>query len=283
MNKVVIVSDSTCDLSPELVKEYGIKIIPLTVAFGEELYHDGVDITTEQLYQKVSEKNELPHTAALTPGQLLAFFEEIIEEGNDILFAGIGSSLSKSYENACMIASEFPEGRIEIVDSKNLSTGTGLLIIKACMLRDTGKNIHEIAEELRKIVPNVRSQFIVDTMEYLHKGGRCSGVAKLFGTLLKIHPLIAVKEGVLKVAGKPRGKMTVGLNQMLDMLKAEGNNVDEDIIFVTHSIAPESAKYLLPLVKEAYPNARVVETNAGAIISSHCGKGTIGIIYALKH
>ena len=138
MNKVVIVADSTCDLSPELIKKNDIRIVPLTVNFSDEVYYDGKDINTEKLYQLVTEKGVLPHTAAATPGEFLVLFEDLLEQGYDIVYTGIGAKLSKSFENAVMMAKEVNPDRIEVVDSANLSTGIGLVLMKACKWRDEG-------------------------------------------------------------------------------------------------------------------------------------------------
>ena len=283
MNKVVIVADSTCDLSPELIKENDIRIVPLTVNFSDEVYYDGKDINTEKLYQLVTEKGVLPHTAAATPGEFLVLFEDLLEQGYDIVYTGIGAKLSKSFENAVMMAKEVNSDRIEVVDSANLSTGIGLVLMKACKWRDEGKDIHEIAQLMREEVPYVRSQFVVETMDFLHKGGRCSGIAKFFGTMLGIKPLIAVRDGSLGVFAKPRGKMKVGLEKMLEILIEAGDSVDDSCIFVTHSIAPESCEYLLRRVREIRPNANIIETKAGCVISTHCGPGTIGVLFTIKH
>ena len=164
MNKVVIIVDSTCDLPKEVVEEKGIVIVPLTVNFPDATYYDGVDITTDKLYELVAEKNILPKTAAITLGEIYNVFEKYINLGYDIIYTGISSYMSKSYENAVMMSKEFEEGRIEVVDSGNLSTGIGLLVLKACKWREEGKNVHEIADLMRETVPYVRSQFIVDTM-----------------------------------------------------------------------------------------------------------------------
>jgi DegV family protein with EDD domain len=283
MNKTVIIVDSTCDLSPELIKENELVIVPLTVNFPDESYHDGVNITTAELYEKVAEKGMLPKTAAITIGEIYAIFEKYIEEGYDIVYTGISSSMSKSYENAVLTSKEFPEGRIEVVDSQNLSTGIGLVVLKGCKARNEGKNVHEIAEVMRDTVPYVRSQFMVDTMEYLHKGGRCSSVAKLFGTILKIKPIIAVREGKMSVCAKPRGKTEIALDCMLDIFREDAANIDTDCIFVTHSMADESCAYVTEKVKEIRNDVPVFETHAGCVISTHCGPGTIGVLYILKH
>ena len=282
MNKVVIIVDSTCDLPKEFIEKNDIVIAPLTVNFPDETYYDGVDITTPQLYKMVAEKGLLPKTAAITLGEIYNIFEKWIDLGYDIVYTGISSQMSKSYENAIMMSKEFPEGRIEVVDSANLSTGIGLLVVKAVEWRNEGKNVHEIANLMRETVPYVRSQFIVDTMEYLHKGGRCSSVAKLFGTILKIKPLIVVREGKMSVGGKPRGKIEACLDKLVEMVVEDKDNIDLDTVFVTHSEADESCAYLSEKVKEVLPEANLMTSRAGCIISTHCGPGTIGVLYILK-
>lgn len=283
MNKVVILVDSTCDLSPELIKGHDVRIVPLTVNFADESYHDGVNINTKQLYELVAQKGELPKTAAITIGEIYALFEEYIEKGYDIIYTGISSTMSKSYENAVMTAQEFPEGRIEVVDSQNLSSGIGLVILKAMEWQEQGKDVHEIAKLMRETIPHVRSQFMVDTMEYLHKGGRCSSVAKLFGTILKIKPIIAVRDAKMGVCAKPRGKTQVALDALLDIFREDAANIETDRIFITHSLADESFAYLKEKVSEIRPDVPILEAKAGCVISTHCGPGTIGILYILKH
>ena len=283
MNKVVILVDSTCDLPKEVIEQNEIVIVPLTVNFPDVSFYDGVDITTPELYKMVAERGELPKTAAITLGEIYNVFEKYINLGYDIVYTGISSFMSKSYENAVMMSKEFEEGRIEVVDSLNLSTGIGLVVMKACKWRDEGKNVHEIAELMRETIPYVRSQFIVDTMEYLHKGGRCSSVAKLFGTILKIKPLIVVREGKMSVGGKPRGKIEACLDKLVEMVVEDKDNIDLETVFVTHSETDSSCEYLTGKVQEVLPEANILNSRAGCIISTHCGPGTIGVLYILKH
>lgn len=283
MNKVVIIVDSTCDLPKDLIEKNELIIVPLTVNFPDATYYDGVDITTPELYRLVKEKKTLPKTAAITLGEIYNVFEKYIELGYDIVYTGISSHMSKSYENVVMMSKEFPEGRIEVVDSGNLSTGISLLVLKACQWRDQGKNVHEIAELMRETVPYVRSQFVVDTMDHLHKGGRCSGVAKLFGTILKIKPLIVVRDGKMSVGAKPRGKMEVCLEKLVEMVEQDKEQIDLETVFITHSEADDYCNYLLKRVTEVLPEANIVTSRAGCIISTHCGQGTIGVLYILKH
>jgi DegV family protein with EDD domain len=283
MNKIMILVDSTADLSKEMIAGKNVTVVPLTVNFSDESFHDGVDITTKELYTKVAAKGELPKTAAITIGEIYAYFEKYLDEGYDIIYTGISSTMSKSYENAVMTAQEFPEGRIEVVDSQNLSSGIGLVVLKACEWIEEGKDVHEVANLMRETIPYVRSQFMVETMEYLHKGGRCSSVAKLFGTILKIRPIIAVREGKMGVAAKPRGKTEAALDCLLDMFREDSQNIETDRIFITHSMAEESYAYLKEKVSEIRPDVPQLEAKAGCIISTHCGPGTIGILYILKH
>ena len=281
MNKVKIICDSTCDLPKELLEELDVEMSPLQINFGvSESYYDN-ELTVDELYKKVEEKKILPKTSAKTPGEYHELFKKWTDQGYDVLYTGIGGAISSSHRNGVMMAEEF-DGHVEVFDSQNLSTGIGLLILKACKFRDQGDDVHEIVRKLNEIAPRVRSQFAIKTMEFLYKGGRCSGVAKLLGTILKIKPVIAVRDGVMSVYGKPRGKMVIALDFLLDMLKEAGNNVDPDCIFVTHSKADEEAEYLLPKVKEMHPEAKVMETKAGCIISTHCGPGTIGILWINK-
>lgn len=282
MNKVAIITDSTNDLSPEIIKEKDIVVVPLLVNFEDESYEDGKTINVEQLYQKVEEKGMLPKTAAISIGFLIEVFEKYINEGYDIVYTGISRQMSRTFENAYMAAQEVAEDRIFVVDSMNLSTGIGLLLLKACKYRDQGDDAKTIAEKLKVDREKVLSQFCIETMDYLHKGGRCSGVAKLFGTMLKIKPLIAVREGKLHVAGKPRGKMKVGLDVMINQLKEDLPRLDTDCVMVTHSLAYESCDYIVNQLKEIIPDVKVITTVAGCVISSHCGKGTIGILYMVK-
>ena len=283
MRKIKILADSTIDIQPDLAKEFDITVIPLSVNFGiDEVYQDGINITTEELYKKVEEKKMLPKTVAITPGEIYKTFQQYVDDGYDVIYTGIGGKMSSSFNNACQAAKMVEGGTVEVVDSANLSTGIALSLLKACKARDEGLDVHQAVEKMKEAVPLVRAQFVVKTMEYLHKGGRCSSIAKLFGTILKIKPLIAVRDGAMSVLHKPRGNMKVALDKLLEMLQEEHDNVDPDVIFVTHSMADEEAAYLLPKVKEMHPEARVIETHANSVVSTHCGPGTIGILWLAK-
>jgi DegV family protein with EDD domain len=272
-------TDSTADLSHDFLKEHHIYSIPLYVRFGDTIYKDGIDLTTPELYKKVEETNTLPQTAAPSPGDFYEVFKPLIDDGKDIVYIGIGSSISGTIQSARVAALEFPEGRIYIVDSKNLSSGIALLVLKAKDLRNQGVSAKEIHEKIVKLVPNVRSQFAIQTLDYLHKGGRASGLQALMGSMLRIKPIIRVEDGKLGVYKKAFGKMSRALDIMLEDYLALGDNVDLDYVMVTHSLADKHAIYMMDIVKEKLKPKHLIESHAGCVISSHCGEGTIGILY----
>ena len=271
MNKVIIIADSTVDLTPELIKKHNIVTVPLIVRFDEEIYYDNETITPDELYEKVKIKGELPKTAAVAPQTFIDLFKPYIDQGCDILFSGIGAKMSSTIQNAIIASNEFPEGRIFVLDSGNLSTGTGLLILKMCKYRDEGKSAKEIYDLVSPLVTKVSAQFAVDTLEYLHKGGRCSGASKIFGTIFHIHPIIKLVDGGMIVYKKPRGAYKAALNELVNEIKRDYPNVDLDHIFVTHSGMDQNLiNYLYEEVSKVVGQDHVYITRAGCVISSHC-------------
>ncbi|MBQ0008797.1 MAG: DegV family protein [Firmicutes bacterium] len=283
MNKVQIICDSTIDITQELCQKYGIDVIPLHVSFGDEDYLDGQNITLEQLYAKVKEYGELPHTAAVSSAIFEEEFKKFIDKGMDVVYVGIGSTLSSAFQSAYIAKQSFPDDRVALIDSKNLSTASAILAIKAAKLRDEGKSAVEIAEEVQKLVPNVVGQFSIEQFEYLHKGGRCSGAAKVVGTLLHIRPFLRVIDGKLLVYKKPRGPMKVAINEQINGMKEDAPNIDETVVFITHTgMAPGMVEWVQEEVGKIVDPKSIVVTTAGAVIGSHCGPGTLGIIYLKK-
>ncbi len=281
MNKVLITTDSTCDLSDEILNKYNIKFIPLYVTFNEETYNDRLDITTERLYEMVEEKGILPKTATPSSGVFVEFFKPFLEEGYDIVHVSISSKLSSAIQSAMLAAVELSEERIQIVDSQNLSSGVGLIALKAAKLVKLGLSAKEIAESVKKIVPKVETAFVIDTMEYLHKGGRCSGIASFVGTVLKIKPIIHVVDGGMIVGAKPRGR-NKAYELLLNKIYHDKDRLDPEFVMVTHSLNYEAAQYLKDELSKNLNIENLYETTAGCVISSHCGKGTIGILYITK-
>lgn len=286
MGKIIIASDSTCDLSEELIEKHDIKVIPLYVNFGSTSYKDHIEMNTDKMYEKVKAEGVYPKTAAATPNDFYEFFRDLLTNDTEIIYTGIGSTLSSTFQSAHIARSEFSEEdqtRIHLVDSKNLSTGIGLLVMKAVSFREEGYSGKEIAERMETIVPKVRSQFVVETLEYLHKGGRCSGLTRFIGTALRMKLLIRVADGKLGVHKKAIGPTKKALNLMLDDFYAELPDLDKEYLFITHSNAYKNCEYIkdkLETIKDSFDN--IYETKAGCVISGHCGEGCIGILYIEK-
>ena len=281
MRPIKIIVDSTCDLPKDLLEKHQVHILPLGVSFKEESYYDGETITVDELYQKVEEYKMLPKTFALSIQMFADEFKKWVDQGFDVLLIPISSSLSCCFQNATIAAQDFEEN-VKVFDSKNLSTGIGLQVLKAIKARDEGKSLSEIYEILEGYCPKVRAQFAVETLDYLYKGGRCSALTFFFGKNLHIRPIIRVTNGKMGVYKKPRGKMVNALNELINIFKADLNNHDEDYVMITHSLATESEKYLYEELKKLIPEERIMITKAGSVVSSHCGKGTIGILYIVK-
>lgn len=280
--KVKILVDSTCDLKLDYLKENDVELIPLLVTFKEEEYKDLVEITTTQLYDKVDELNVMPKTASRSIGSFMEVYEKIFQEGYDqIVYLAIGGKLSGTIQNARLACEDY-EGKVFIHDSMNLSTGIGLQVMKAVELVKEGKNGEEILAYLSQYAPKIRSQFAVESLDYLYRGGRCSQSSYFFGKGLKIKPIIRVVDGGMIVYKKPIGKMVNALNKLLEIFKEDLENVELGTVMITHSLADESALYVKEKLSELIPSKNIMITDAGCVISSHCGKGTVGLLYALK-
>ena len=276
---VKIISDSTCDLSKELIEKYGIRIIPLYVRLGEDEYKDGVNITPEELYKWSDDHGETPKTAASS----VADIEEYIDKDGDdeyIIFT-ISSQMSANFNNCKLAAEDLEmEDRIFVIDSANLSTGIGLQVLRAAELAAEGKKAAEIVSYIESIKGKVRASFVIDTLVYLHRGGRCSGLAAFFGSALKLHPRISVDDGAMHPEKKYRGKIDrCVLDYVKDMepalLKAEKARV-----FITHSGCDSAIVDSVRAYLESLNHFdEILETRAGAVISSHCGPGTLGVLF----
>lgn len=281
MAKVKIFADSTCDLPPHLLEQHQIGIVPLYVLFHDKCYRDGTDITTPELFKKVEETGKLPTTAAPSPGDFIAAFQPYLEEGWDIVYISISSKLSATLNNARLATQEFPRDRVWLVDSQNLSTGIGLLVMRAVDFAASGLGAEAIAAQVEALIPKVKTEFIIDTLDYLHKGGRCSGITRFVGSMLKIRPSIKVVDGGMIPAQKFRGHRSKALQGLLAGVLAEKMNISPERIFVTHSISPDAPTLQAELQAKTAAQA-VIVSQAGCVISSHCGPNTIGILFIEK-
>ena len=276
---VKILADSTCDLSPSLISRYKIGIIPLYVHLGEKEYKDGVDITPSDLYKWSDEHNETPRTSAPGIEDIESFLDK--DSTDEYVIFTISSSMSSSYNN-CILAAEDLEmtDRVHVIDSANLSTGIGLQVIKAAELAAAGMTASEIAAEIEKIKGKVRASFVVDTLTYLYRGGRCSGVSAFLGSALRLHPRIEVIDGAMHPEKKYRGKNTRFIMDYVRDMENDLRSAVRDRVFITHSgcdreIVEDVRAYLESLGRFD----EILETTAGAVISSHCGPGTLGVLF----
>lgn len=279
MKKVKIFTDSTVDLSDELLSKFDIEVIPLYVTIGGKSYKDMVDIRPDELYTLVEKLGELPKSSAPSVSDYFEAFSRYVKADYDIVYVALSSKLSASYQNACIAAKEFEEGRVVVVDSLNLSTGIGQLAIYAAELASQGMDAKEVYRNVMQRVPKVRSSFIISTLKYLHMGGRCSSLQMIAGNLLRINPQIVVKEGSLVVGNKYRGRGEKVWDEYYKDAVGDAKMVDKRRVFVTHSAYIEAAEYLKKKLEDELKTQEVIITHAGCVISTHCGPGTVGILY----
>ncbi len=279
--KILIASDSTTDLSSELIERYQIKILPLGVTLGERSYTDGVDIDPEMIYRHYESTGELPKTSAVNLVTFLDFFRRYTEEGYSIVFFTISAEFSSTFNNARLAAQDFDN--VYVVDTRNLSTGGGLLVIRAAEMAQRGCSAAEIALECVRLVDHVDASFVIDSLEFLHKGGRCSAVAALGANLLHLKPCILVRGGRMTVGKKYRGKFPVVLSQYIADHLGDGTDIDLDRVFVTHAgCEPGICERCMEQVKALVPFREVLLARAGCTISSHCGRNTVGVLFLRK-
>lgn len=281
---VFITADSPCDLPKDITEKREITIVPLSVLLGEVSYRDGIDIKPQAIYDYVSKTKVLPKTSAVPIGQYYDLFKKLTEDGSEVVHISLSSGISSSYQNAVNAASEF--SGVHIVDSRSLCHGFGLLVLKAADLRDKGLDAKKIADKVRKLVPKTSATFVINNLDYLHKGGRCSGVTKLGANLLGIKPEIAVnaETGTLDVSKKYRGKIdAVYKNYAKDILK-NSDKMDKSRIFISNSgdVSKETIMFVKGLFEGAGKFEEIIIADAGCVISSHCGPKTFAIFYIKK-
>ena len=279
--RVKIISDSTCDLSPELIKEYNIGIVPLIVMKDGQEFLDGITINPSDIFAHVASGGSLCSTAARGVAVYQEEFAQYTKEYDGVIHINIGSDFSSSYQNACIAASDFDN--VRVIDSKNLSTGQGLVVLKACELAQTANDLDELKAQLDAFTSRVESSFVLDRLEYMVKGGRCSGAAALGANLLSLKPCIEVKDGKMVVVKKYRGHLEKCMVSYVKDRLNNWDNVDDGTIFITHTdVSPESLESVRSSVAQLGHFSNVYETVAGCTVSCHCGPGTMGILFVRK-
>jgi DegV family protein with EDD domain len=279
MEKIKIITDSTADLPLEIIHKYDIEVLPLTVHFGEESYRDGVDIRFPEFLEKMNSSEVFPTTSQVNPQRFYECFKGYIEEGYKIICINISSKLSGTYQSACIARDMLESENIIIIDSLNVTSGLGLLVLKSCRLRDDSFSIKEIEQEILKTIPHVKSALAFESLENLVKGGRLSKTAGVIGGFLGIRPIIEIKDGELAVMDKVRGSKKAA-KTILDYVDEKGLKDGESsiVLQVENKDIFETLKENMNLRK-----AEFIECEVGCVVGTHSGPGACGIFFVEKY
>ncbi|MBE6986299.1 MAG: DegV family protein [Ruminococcaceae bacterium] len=279
--KIKILSDSTCDLSPEQLKEHNIDLARLTIVKGGQPFVDGDTIVPADIFAHVAAGGDLCSTTAYNVGEYQELFSKFADQYDGIIHITIGSGFSSCYQNACLAAEDFPN--VRVIDSKNLSTGQGHVVLEACRLAEQCEDLDEIAEKLNALVPRVEASFLLDQLKYMVKGGRCSSAAALGANLLNLKPCIEVRDGKMSVVKKYRGNYAKCLATYVKDRLADREDIVRNELFITHTPVTDDC---MDAVKEAVNTyggfEHVYDTMAGCTVSCHCGPGTLGVLFVRK-
>lgn len=281
---VKIISDSTCDLSPELLKRYDVDILPLHILLGDKEYEDGRNITPDEIFAWSDEHRTTPKTSAPSLSDAIEILRPYVEQQREVICFSISSSMSTSGNVMRLAVDELEASEfVTVIDSANLSTGIGLLVVEAAVMAQAGKSAAEISAVIEELKPQVRASFVVDTLTYLYRGGRCNAVSAMAGSVLRLHPKIVVENGAMDASKKYRGKMKSVIMSYVKDMETDLKNARPERVFITHSgcdreIVEEVRTYLQSL----NIFSEIFETRAGGVISSHCGPGTLGVLFITK-
>ena len=281
---VKIISDSTCDLSPELIAKYDIDILPLHILLGEDEYEDGRNITPQQIYDWSDAHKTTPKTSAPSLAEAIDLFRPYIEEKREIVCFSISGSMSTSGNVMRLAAEELDASDlVTVVDSANLSTGIGLLVIEAAIMAEKGQSAAEITATIESLKPNVRASFVVDTLTYLYRGGRCNAVSAMAGGVLRLHPKIVVENGAMDASKKYRGKINSVIMSYVKDMEEDLKSARPERVFITHSGCDRDTVNAVRSYLESFGIFHeILETRAGGVVSSHCGPGTLGVLFIAK-
>ncbi len=278
---IKIISDSTCDLSKDLLEKNDITIVPLTVIKDDEAFIDSITITTDDIFAHVAAGGNLCTTTAVSVGEYQDWFAKYADTYDAVVHINISSEFSSCYQNACLAAMEF--SNVVAIDSRNLSTGQGLVVLKACELAKTATSLEDIKSKLDAFTPKVEASFVLDRLEYMVKGGRCSSAAALGANLLNLKPCIEVKNGKMSVVKKYRGNLTKCLAAYVKDRLADREDLERNTLFVTHTPVSDDALLVVKDAVAQYGNfENIYWTQAGCTVSCHCGPGTLGVLFVRK-
>lgn len=279
--KIKITSDSTCDLSPELLEKYNITIKPLTIVKDGIGFTDGVDIKPADIFAHVAAGGDLCTTTAINVGEYEDFFAQFAKEYDGVIHINIGSGFSSCYQNACLAAEEFDN--VRVIDSMNLSTGQGLVVLEACKLAENCTNLDELKQQLDAFTPKVEASFLLEQLKYMVKGGRCSSAAALGANLLNLKPCIEVRDGKMSAVKKYRGNYAKCLANYVKERLDQRDDLDRSTLFVTHTPVTQDCENAVKEAVDAYAKFdNIYWTEAGCTVSCHCGPGTLGVLFVRK-
>ncbi|MCR4648533.1 MAG: DegV family protein [Lachnospiraceae bacterium] len=283
MGRIIIMSDSTCDLSADLIEKYGIEIIPLCIIMDEKSYFDGIDVTSEEIIEWSNKNKTTPKTAAAGIEEAIEKLRPHKEAGDEVIFIGISEDMSTTCNVIRLAADELEYDKVYVINSMNLSTGIGLQVIRAAEMVNEGKNAEYIYEAINGAREDVRASFVVDTLTFLARGGRCTAVTALLANTLQLKPRIEVKMGKMGVGTKYRGKLKKVLINYVDDMKEDLLKADKTRVFVTYSVMDhELVEPVVNYLKELNYFDEILETQAGGVITSHCGPSTLGVLFYAK-
>ena len=281
MSMIRIMADSTCDLSPELIEEYGIAILPLNIVMDDTSYLDGVETNPDAIYEWADSKRTTPKTSAPGIEAAMDFLRPAVDAGDEVCYLGISEQMSATCQVLRLAAEELDYSEhVCVVDSMNLSTGIGLQVLFAAELVQRGCTLSELEQLLKEYRLRVRASFVVDTLTYLQRGGRCSAVTALMGNALKLKPRIAVADGKMGVSKKYRGNQKKTVSDYVKDMEEDLMRAESKRVFITHSgIAGEIVEEVKCYLESLGRFDAIYVTRAGGVISSHCGPGTLGVLF----
>ena len=283
MGKIRITADSTCDLSESLLQKYGISILPLYIVLDMKSYSDGEEISPDEIYVWSEKMHKTPKTAAVAYDRALEMASAFQKNGDEMIFFGISESMSTTCNVMRMVKEELNYTGMYVIDSQNLSTGIGLQVLRAAELAAQGLAAQEIVTQIEQERGRVRASFVVERLDYLAMGGRCSSVVALFGGKLKLKPRIEVTDGKMEAGKKYRGNQDKVILKYVQDMEMQLRQADPHRIFITHSGCEEAViRSVEEYLKGLHHFEEILITRAGGVISSHCGPGTLGVLFYEK-
>lgn len=275
---VRIITDTMCDVPKVYAEKHNIRVMSLTVHFGEECFRDGIDITMDEFYSKLEKAENLPTTSQVPPIEFLDAFKHELDKGNEVICINGSSKMSGTYNSAVLAKEQLNSNKIYVIDSEGVTLGAGMLAIKAARLAEEGVSAADIETEIRNSVKRMKYFYIVDTLKYLHKGGRISLSATVLGSILNIKPIITINDGSLELIDKARG-IKKAITATFDLIQDNGWSMEGKVVGINHTIAPENMKLLEEYLVSQYNVKEVIGGDVGAVVATHAGPGAVAFYF----